>query len=162
MVSFILRKKRSDSLLPNTPVGDTFFELTSFLVEWWGEVQGYVCKQEWLLFFCLGSIPRLGRSHGGGNGNLLQYSCLGNPVERGARWAYSTWGHRKVRHNLATKQQHERKKGLFWRALQARPRIKAILGSYSPGCSQTNSISITREFVIKEKKNERSYRNYKE
>ena len=31
-----------------------------------------------------GSIPRSGRSPGGGNGNPLQYSCLGNPVERGA------------------------------------------------------------------------------
>ena len=29
-------------------------------------------------------IPRRGRSPGGGNGNLLQYSCLGNPMERGA------------------------------------------------------------------------------
>ena len=34
-----------------------------------------------------GSIPGLGRSPGGGNGNLLQYSCLGNPMDRGARWA---------------------------------------------------------------------------
>ena len=25
--------------------------------------------------------------HGGGNGNLLQYSCLENPIDRGARWA---------------------------------------------------------------------------
>ena len=31
----------------------------------------------------LGSIPGLGRSPGGGNGNLLQYSCLENPVDRG-------------------------------------------------------------------------------
>ena len=31
-----------------------------------------------------GSIPGSGRSPGGGNGNPLQYSCLGNPVERGA------------------------------------------------------------------------------
>ena len=30
-----------------------------------------------------GSIPESGRSPGGGNGNPLQYSCLGNPVERG-------------------------------------------------------------------------------
>ena len=30
------------------------------------------------------SIPGLGRSPGGGNGNPLQYSCLGNPVDRGA------------------------------------------------------------------------------
>ena len=31
-----------------------------------------------------GSIPGLGRSPGEGNGNLLQYCCLGNPMERGA------------------------------------------------------------------------------
>ena len=33
------------------------------------------------------SIPGLGRSPGGGHGNLLQYSCLGNPMDRGAWWA---------------------------------------------------------------------------
>ena len=30
------------------------------------------------------SIPMLGRSPGEGNGNLLQYSCLRNPMDRGA------------------------------------------------------------------------------
>ena len=35
----------------------------------------------------LGLIPGLGRSPGGGNGNLLQYSCLENPMDRGARQA---------------------------------------------------------------------------
>ena len=34
-----------------------------------------------------GSIPGLGRSLGGGNGNSLQYSCLGNPMDREAWWA---------------------------------------------------------------------------
>ena len=34
-----------------------------------------------------GSIPESGRSLGGGNGNPLQYSCLENPVDRGARRA---------------------------------------------------------------------------
>ena len=29
-------------------------------------------------------IPGLGRSPGEGNGNLLQYSCRGNPMDRGA------------------------------------------------------------------------------
>ena len=33
-----------------------------------------------------GSIPESGRSPGEGNGNLLQYSCLGNPMDRGAWW----------------------------------------------------------------------------
>ena len=31
-----------------------------------------------------GLIPGSGRSPGGGNGNRLQYSCLGNPMDRGA------------------------------------------------------------------------------
>ena len=30
-----------------------------------------------------GSIPDLGRSLGEGKGNMLQYSCLGNPMGRG-------------------------------------------------------------------------------
>ena len=34
-----------------------------------------------------GSIPGSGKSPGDGNGNPLQYSCLGNPMDRGAWWA---------------------------------------------------------------------------
>ena len=34
-----------------------------------------------------GSVPGLGRSPGEGNGNPLQYSCLENPMDRGAWWA---------------------------------------------------------------------------
>ena len=36
-------------------------------------------------------IPVLGRSPGGGNGNPLQYSCLGNPMDRGA-WRATVQG----------------------------------------------------------------------
>ena len=35
----------------------------------------------------VGLIPGLGRCPGEGNGNPLQYSCLGNPMDRGAWWA---------------------------------------------------------------------------
>ena len=35
----------------------------------------------------LGSIPGSGRSPGEGNGNPVQYSCLENPMDRGAWWA---------------------------------------------------------------------------
>ena len=35
----------------------------------------------------MGSIPGSGRSPGEGNGNPLQYSCLGHPMDRGAWWA---------------------------------------------------------------------------
>ena len=35
----------------------------------------------------LGWILSSGRSPGGGNGNPLQYSCLGNPMDRGGWWA---------------------------------------------------------------------------
>ena len=34
-----------------------------------------------------GSIPWSGRFPGEGNGHPLQYSCLGNPMDRGAGWA---------------------------------------------------------------------------
>ena len=35
----------------------------------------------------VGLIPGLGRCPGEGNGNPLQYSCLENPMDRGAWWA---------------------------------------------------------------------------
>ena len=35
----------------------------------------------------VGSIPGLGRSPGEGHGNLLQYFCLENPMDRGSWWA---------------------------------------------------------------------------
>ena len=34
-----------------------------------------------------GSVPWFGRSPGGGHSNPLQYSCLENPMDRGAWWA---------------------------------------------------------------------------
>ena len=35
----------------------------------------------------VGPVPGSGRSPGEGNGNPLQYPCLGKPMERGAWWA---------------------------------------------------------------------------
>ena len=44
----------------------------------------------------LGSIPGSGKSPGEGNGNPLQYSCLENPMDGGAWWAYiSPWGRKE-------------------------------------------------------------------
>ena len=42
-------------------------------------------------------IPGLGRSSGEGQGNSLQYSCLGNPMDRGA-WQATVHGVTRVRH----------------------------------------------------------------
>ena len=52
-----------------------------------------------------GSIPGLGRSLGKGNGNLIQYSCLGNPMDRGPWQTLESMGWQRVRHSLVTKQQ---------------------------------------------------------
>ena len=49
-----------------------------------------------------GSFPGSERSPGEGNGTPLQYSCLGNPMDRGA---YSPWSCKRVGQDLATKQQ---------------------------------------------------------
>ena len=43
-----------------------------------------------------GSIPGLGRSPGKGNGNPLQYSCLGNHHEQRCLAGYSPWGHNEL------------------------------------------------------------------
>ena len=49
-----------------------------------------------------GSVPGSGRSPGEGNGNPLQYSCLGNPMDRGAWWPV-VHGVARAEHDLATK-----------------------------------------------------------
>ena len=49
-----------------------------------------------------GSILESGRSPEEGNGNPLQYSCLGNPMDRGAWWA-TVHGVARVGHDLTTK-----------------------------------------------------------
>ncbi|XP_055433170.1 uncharacterized protein LOC129649598 [Bubalus kerabau] len=46
----------------------------------------------------MGSVPGLGRSARGGNGSPLQYSCLGNPMDRGA-WRLQSVESRRVRHD---------------------------------------------------------------
>ena len=46
----------------------------------------------------LDSIPGLGRSPGEGNGNPLQYACLGNPVDRGT-WQATVHGVTRVEHD---------------------------------------------------------------
>ncbi|XDA85992.1 hypothetical protein R6Z07M_015727 [Ovis aries] len=51
-----------------------------------------------------GSIPGFGRSPGGEHGNLLQYSYLKNPMDRGA-WQVTVHGSQKSQTLLATKQQ---------------------------------------------------------
>ena len=54
-----------------------------------------------------GLVPESGRSPGEGNGNPLLYSCLGNPINRGARWT-TVHGAARVGYILATKQQQQR------------------------------------------------------
>ena len=49
----------------------------------------------------IGASSGLGRTHGGGNGNLLWYSCWDNPMDRGP-WRATVHQVTKVRHDLAT------------------------------------------------------------
>ena len=43
----------------------------------------------------VGSIPGLGRSPGGGHGNILQYSCLENPMDMRSLAGYGLWGRKE-------------------------------------------------------------------
>ena len=67
-----------------------------------------------------GSIPGSGRSFGEGNGNPLQYSCLGNRMDRGAWWAI-VHGVTRVKHDLATK---------YYQA-QERPQVNSEASNFS-------------------------------
>ena len=51
-----------------------------------------------------GSIPGSGRSPGERHGNPLQYSCLENPMDRGA-WRASPWGHKES--DITEQQEHK-------------------------------------------------------
>ena len=50
-----------------------------------------------------GSIPELGRFHGEENSNPLQYSCLENPMDKGAWWVIV---HRVAKRRTLLKQEH--------------------------------------------------------
>ena len=62
-----------------------------FSVPIWKPITGFPGGSEVKASACnagdLGLIPGSGRSPGEGNGNPLQYSCLENPMGRGAGWA---------------------------------------------------------------------------
>ena len=51
-----------------------------------------------------GSSSGSGRAPGEGNSNPLQHSGMGNPMQR-SLVGYSSWGRKRVGHNLTTKQQ---------------------------------------------------------
>ena len=72
------------------------------LMHFWGFSQSSVGKSSACNAADPGLIPGSGRSPGEGNGNPLQYSCLENPMDRGAWWATV---HRtsRVRYGLLTK-----------------------------------------------------------
>ena len=49
----------------------------------------------------VGLIPGSGRSSGEGSGNPLQYSCLGNPMDRRSPAGYSPWSRKKSQIQLS-------------------------------------------------------------
>ena len=68
----------------------------SGIIDFWVRTErsfpsGSVVKNLPVVWVDLGSIPGSGRSPGGGNGNSLQYFCLGNPMDRGA-WQATVHG----------------------------------------------------------------------
>ena len=65
---------------------------------WWFSGKESACKRH-------KSVPVLGRLSGLENGNSLQYSCLGNPMDRGA-WRTTVHRVARVRKVLVNKQQH--------------------------------------------------------
>ena len=55
-------------------------EIYANIYPWWLSDKESTSKED------VGSVPGSGRCPGEGNGNPLQYSCLGNPMDKGACW----------------------------------------------------------------------------
>ena len=70
------------------PLSSLFQEAMDFPGGSDGKVSAYNVEDQ-------GSIPGLGRSPGEGNGNLLHYSCLENPMRWRSLVGYSPWGHKE-------------------------------------------------------------------
>jgi len=74
-------------------------------------------------------IPGSGRSRGGGKGNPLQYSCLENPMDRGA-WGAPVHGLQRVGHDLALLSTDAHR--ILWINTHTQMDIKAKSGSQNP------------------------------
>ena len=72
-----------------------YYDLVPNYSAFWGFPGGLVAKNSPAKQEAQGSIPGSGRSPGGGNGNPLQYPCLGNLLDRGA-WRVSVHGVAKI------------------------------------------------------------------
>ena len=106
--------------LVGTWIDNIKFE-TLFFLDFWENTKRWSSKinvDAWMGFHGVSEIKNLPANAGDtslipgsrrfpreGNGNLLQYFCLGNSMDRGAWRAYSPWGCKRVGHNLASKQQ---------------------------------------------------------
>ena len=77
-----MKKKKKNAYEINSNLSVTFSQHTSLNTYYntYGFPRWRLPMQE------VGSIPGSGRFPGGGHGNPLQYSCLENPMDRGARW----------------------------------------------------------------------------
>ena len=65
----------------------TFLKIRAQIIEWLGFPEGSMGKNPPANAGEVGSTPGSGGSPGEGSGTPLQYSSLGNPMDRGARWA---------------------------------------------------------------------------
>ena len=86
-------RKSSLQLLPNRSFSiqweSHFFLIEVYWCPWWLSSKESTCNAGDPRL-----IPGLGRFPEEGNGNPLQYSCLENPMDRGAYWWASPWGHK--------------------------------------------------------------------
>ena len=98
----VMQETRVQSLGQEDPLEKKMVALTSILAQripFWGFPGGTSGKEPACQVGDSGSLPRSGSSPGEGNGNPLQYSCLENPMHRGA-WQATVHGIARVGQNL--------------------------------------------------------------
>ena len=80
-------QKAKYSLLKRTRWKDLLYQIPGHNYKATIIKMGFLCASDGKSARDNGSIPRSGRSLGGGNGNPIQYSCLGNSKDKGVHQA---------------------------------------------------------------------------
>ena len=98
----------------------------------------------------VGSIPGWRRSPGGGHGNLLQYSCLENPMEFPPEepGGLQSMGSKRVRHNWATKYSTQHSIEQKTLDLQCDCQKKFFFFNYSHKWDQRQAILSHRSWLV--------------
>ena len=129
MEQILLKREKGKGVPQSKPRPDYKAIMATKGLPWWLSSKEFTCNAG-----DTGSIPESRRCPGGRNGNPLQYSCLGNPMDRRA-WQATVYEVARVGNDLATKPMYTHSSTPAWKIpwMEEPGRLQSM-GSLSPTC----------------------------